>query len=112
MMGSQSEMLRLVGEVTDRYVSLGAFFARLRAEFDDRPTTQLPLVAPAAAEPVAWSAVPPQPEREMPTLAVEAENPAADCGDGRGDEDDDRAEVTAPPQQRAGVWGRMTGRRR
>lgn len=112
MMGSQSEMLRLVGEVTDRYGSLDAFFARLRAEFDDRPTTQLPVITPAAGEPVAWSAVRQPREDERPTPAAEIVTPAADCGDDRDDADDVRAEVAAPPPQRAGVWGRLTGRMR
>ncbi|WP_157117661.1 hypothetical protein [Nocardia vaccinii] len=111
-MGSQSEMSRLVGEVTDRYGSLDAFFARLRAEFDDQPTTQLPVIDPVACEPVAWSAVPEQREREMPTPAAEVETRAADRGDDRGGADDgDRAGfAVAPP--RAGVWGRLTGRMR
>ncbi|MBY8862807.1 hypothetical protein K7711_40500 [Nocardia sp. CA2R105] len=109
-MGSQSEVLRLVGEVTDRYGSLEAFFARLRAEFDDQPTMQLPVIDPAAVEPVAWSAV--SQDREMPTPAAEVETAAEfddDCDDRYDDEDDsDEDEFTVAPQ-RTGVWGRLTG---
>lgn len=111
-MGSQAQMLRLVGEVTDRYGSLDAFFARLRAEFDDQPTMQLPVIDPASVEPVAWSAVPERRENEMPTPAAEIEAPALDCDDDRDDEDGgDQAEFAAPPQ-RAGMWERLTARMR
>ncbi|WP_067682771.1 hypothetical protein [Nocardia miyunensis] len=109
-MGSQSEVLRLVGEVTDRYGSLDAFFARLRAEFDDRPTTQLPVIDPAAVEPVAWSAASTSPE--MPTPAAEVATPTAEFDDEPDDEDETgQAEFVAAPQ-RCGMWGRLTGRMR
>jgi len=109
-MGSQSEVLRLVGEVTDRYGSLEAFFARLRAEFDDQPTMQLPVIDPAAVEPVAWSAVPE--DGEMPTPAAEVES-AAECDDDYddryGDEDDSDQDEFAVEPQRTGVWSRLAG---
>ncbi|MBB5912760.1 hypothetical protein BJY24_001627 [Nocardia transvalensis] len=58
MLGSRPEALHVVGELTARYGSLDAFFARLRAEADaadDAPTVRLPVVA-CAPGPMAWSA--------------------------------------------------------
>ncbi|MQY23904.1 hypothetical protein [Nocardia macrotermitis] len=103
-MGSRSEVLRLVGEVTDRYGSLDAFFARLRAEFDDQPTVQLPVLDPAAGEPKAWSQTSVD---EIPTAAVEVEAAVEDSADEYDDADDEPEYAVAP--QRSGMWGRLTG---
>ncbi len=104
-MGSQSEMVRLVGEVTDRYGSLDAFFARLRAEFDDRPTMRLPVVRAVASEPVAWSAVPqhdPDPAPRPQVRTPPAEAPSDEIESSRGEF------VAAPVRAAAGMWGRLT----
>ena len=106
-MGSQSEMLRLVDEVTDRYGSLDAFFARLHAEFDDQPTMQLPVIGAAAPEPMAWSAVPET--DEPPARGADVASPVRCADEEIGDR---RTEIApTPPRGAAGMWGRLTGRR-
>ena len=118
-MGTESEVLRLVGEVTERYGSLEAFFTRLRAEFDDQPTMQLPVIDPAAGEPMAWSAVAPAAAVvEKPSPAAEVATPPARDDEDHRDESADEPEDArvpvepAPLRGAAGMWGRLTARMR
>jgi hypothetical protein len=120
-MGTEPEVLRLVGEVTERYGSLEAFFTRLRAEFDDQPTMQLPVIDPAAGGPMAWSAVAPAPAAvEKPSPATEVATPPAQYDEDHRDESADELEdarvpaalAPTPPRGAAGMWGRLTGRMR
>ncbi|WP_228001906.1 hypothetical protein [Nocardia australiensis] len=96
---SRSTVLDFVDEVTARHGSLEAFFAQLRADFDDEPTVVLPVLRIPPSIPAAW------PEACLPTdeipRTVKTHSPAQDLA----------GELANKPRSgAAALWARLLRR--